>query len=386
MANTIHAFDYLEQPPALGAVQVVFGDEPFLKRLVLERMQTLACPDGDAPAAVFDGDTVEWRDVRDELQTVSLFNASGLRVAIIEQGDRFVSENRGRLEDYVTHPKHRGALILEVTKWAANTKLYKRVDQHGLQIECRLPLQQGRGKQKAIDQTRLVQWLVQWAESRHEVQLAKNAAVLLVELIGPEFGLLDQELAKLALYTTPGGKINQKLVQEHAGGWRSKTAWDLIDAALAGQGAEAFAQLDRLMQTGEHPNALFGSISWSLRRFAAATRIYQRALRQGRPIRLPEALEQAGFFKWQQDAMKKAERQLKQLGQQRAQQLYQWLLETDLALKGSHSAPDLARLVLEKLIIRLDQHLAPPRPTAARPTATRPTATRGEASRPTTAR
>ncbi len=365
MGSTIHAFDYLDDAPPPASVQVLFGDEPFLKQLVLERMRAIACPDHDAASATFDGSSTQWRDVHDELYTVSLFNPTGQRVAIVEDADTFVRDNRLRLEDYLDQPKQHGILILSVTKWASNTKLYKRVDKHGLQIECRLP-QVARGKQKVTDQQRMVQWLVQWGQNRHQVQLAKNAAVLLLELIGPEFGLLDQELAKLALYTDKSGKITEKLVQELGGGWRAKTAWELLDAALSGNGADAIAQLDRLLQNGEHPNALFGPISWSLRRFAAATRIYQRAQRQGQPMRLPAALEQGGFFKWQQDGMRKAEEQIKQLGQQRAGQLNQWLLETDLALKGSHSSPDLARLKLEQLIIRMDKHLAPQRGTPKR--------------------
>ena len=365
MASTIHAFDYLDNSPPPASVQVLFGDEPFLKRLALQRMRQLLCPEDDAPAATFDGPSAQWRDVHDELYTVSLFNPKGLRVAIVENADAFVTENRPRLEDYMAQPRQHGVLILDVTKWAANTKLYKLVHKHGLQVECRLP-QVARGKQKVLDQQRMVQWLVGWGKQHHEVQVAKNAAVLLLELVGPEFGLLDQELAKLALYADKSGKITEKLVQESAGGWRAKTAWELLDAALAGDGAEALGQLDRLLQNGEHPNALFGPISWSLRRFAAATRIYQRAQRQRQPIRLPAALEQAGFFKWQQDAMRQAEQQIKQLGQERAGQLNQWLLETDLALKGSHSSPDMARLALEHLIIRMDKQFAPRRPAQQR--------------------
>ncbi len=357
MAATIHAFDYLNKASPPASVQVVFGDEPFLKLLVLKRMRQLTCPD-EVPAASFDGQSVQWRDIHDELYTVSLFNPTGQRVAIIEDADPFVKENRARLEDYIQQPRQHGVLILDVTKWASNTILFKLVDKLGLQVECRLP-QTGRGKQKVVDQQRLVQWLVAWGKEHHQVQVAKNAAVLLLNQIGPEFGLLDQELAKLALYAGKSGKVSEKLVQEMAGGWRAKTAWELIDAALSGNGAEAIGQLDRLLQSGEHPNALFGPISWSLRRFAAATRIYQRAMRHGQRLPLPTALEQGGFFKWQQDAMRKAEQQIKQLGQQRAGQLNQWLLETDLALKGSHSSPNLARLALEHLIIRMDQQLAP---------------------------
>jgi DNA polymerase-3 subunit delta len=140
----------------------------------------------------------------------------------------------------------------------------------------------------------------------------------------------------------------------------------LIDAALDGQAAEALKQLDRLLQTGEHPLAMLGPIAWSLRRFAAATRAYERAERQRRPIALREALLQAGFRTWPAGALERAEGQLKQLGRQRAGALYRWLLEADLAIKGSHSSPERARFVLERLVLKMAKQAAPPRPSAAR--------------------
>ena len=53
---------------------------------------------------------------------------------------------------------------------------------------------------------------------------------------------------------------------------------------------------------------------------------------------LRNALVEAGVPQWPA-ALEKAERQIKQLGRHRAIALYRWLLETDLALKGTHSAP-----------------------------------------------
>lgn len=363
MGQTLHVFDFLKQPPSPAPVEVLFGDEPFLKQLAVRRIQQQVWPDDEPLVARFDGTSVVWRDVHDELSTVSLFNPAGLRMAVVQDADDFVQKHRDRLEEYVEHPEKRSVLVLDVTKWASNTRLYKLVDKRALQIECRAP-QIEQGRQKVVDQARLIEWLVAWAENQHAVHLAKNAAALLVEIIGPEFGLLDQEIAKLALYTGTHGKVTEKLVREVGGGWRAKTAWEVIDAALAGNSAEAFIQLDRLLQSGEVVPAIFGPVSWSLRRFAAATRIVQRAERRGRPVSLPAALEQAGFFKWPAQAMQTAERQIKQLGRERGAQLHRWLLETDLALKGSHSSPELSRLALEHLILRLDQGLSPRRGSA----------------------
>ena len=95
------------------------------------------------------------------------------------------------------------------------------------------------------------------------------------------------------------------------------------------------------------------SIAWSLRRFAAATRIYQESERAGRRISLRDALIEAGFAHWNRKGLERAESQLKQLGRERAGRLYEWLLETDLALKGSHSSPQRARFALERLVMRM---------------------------------
>jgi hypothetical protein len=103
--------------------------------------------------------------------------------------------------------------------------------------------------------------------------------------------------------------------------------------------------------------ALLAQISWSLRQFAAATRVFQRSERAGKSVSVRDALVAAGVRTWP-DALQKAERHLRQVGRARGSRLYQWLLEADLAIKGTHASPDRARWVLERLILRLARPLA----------------------------
>ncbi|MBP85322.1 MAG: DNA polymerase III subunit delta [Planctomycetaceae bacterium] len=356
MSNTIHAFDFLAKPPAeIPSVVVLFGSEAFLKRLASQQLKAAVIEDDDSPFSTFDGNAVEWRDVADELSTMSLFGG-GRRLAIVEQADSFVSKERGRLEDYVAKPKSSGVLVLQVDSWAANTRLYKAIDKTGLQIDCRPP-EKSVGKRKALDEAKLCNWIIGWTEQQHRANLEGTAAEMLLEITGPELGLLDQELSKLALFAGEGGKIDVQMVRDVVGGWRTNTIWELIDAAADGDSGAALRQLDRLLQAGEHPVALFGQIAWSLRRFAAATRIYQESERAKRRIPLRDALVQAGIPHWNRKGLERAESQLKQLGRDRAGKLYQWLLETDLALKGSHSNPHRARFVLEQLFLRMTKGL-----------------------------
>jgi DNA polymerase-3 subunit delta len=264
------------------------------------------------------------------------------------------------LEDYVAKPRSTSVLILDVDDWPANTRLYKAVDQSGLQIDCRPP--QKKGKSKDIDEPAVTKWIVAWGKVPHGIALSSEAAQQLLDLTGSVFGLLDQNLAKLALLASPGAKVTAEQVQEIIGGWRGKTIWDLVDAAAASEAAAALGQLDRLLQAGEHPLALVGSLSWSLRRYAAATRIFQQAERTGHKISLREALTQAGFRDWPIGNVAAAEKRLIHLGRRRAAQFYRWLLELDLALKGSHSQDDRARWALEHLVLQMAQKA--PRKTA----------------------
>jgi DNA polymerase-3 subunit delta len=363
MAATVHALDYLaapeQHPPQ--AVCVLYGDEGFLQQMALRQLRrSLADASGDdLPFGSFEGATASWREVADELSTVAMFGGQR-RLAVVREADAFIRNYRTRLEQRLEAPKPAGVLTLVATAWPSNTRLYEAVGQRGLAIECRPPEKQS-GKHRVLDEGRLRKWLASWAEARHGVQLRADAGQLLLELAGPVFGLLDQELAKLALFTEPGGQITRQMVCEVVGGWRTKTIWQLLDAAADGDASEALKQLDRLLYAGANPVALFGQISWSLRRFAAATRAVERQELEGHPPDLPSALKEAGFRAWPKQALATAERQLRQLGRHRAGRFYCWLLDADLALKGAHSSPHRARLVLERLIVRMSRELGPRR-------------------------
>jgi DNA polymerase III subunit delta len=339
MAKALAVVEYLAQPEKYPPLPfcVVFGDEPFLKRqsLLALREAVLGGDEGDFSYSAFEGHSVELRDVLEELATVAMFGG-GKRLVVVEEADAFVTRYRAQLEEYIARPATTGMLVLELKSFPSNTRLYKSVAAGGLLIDGNAPTGAA-----------LSRWLAQWAKQQHRVQLLQSAAELLLETVGPELGLLDQELAKLAL-SAEGNKITPELVSRAVGGWRAKTAWELLDAALDGNPRAALEQLDRLLASGEQPIGVLAQISFSLRRMAAATRLILQAEAAGRRIPLGQALQQAGIRSF---VVQKAERQLRRLGRQRGAQLYRWLLEADLDLKGDSALSP--RLVLERLVTRL---------------------------------
>lgn len=368
METSPHAFEFLAHDAdalstaGIPSVCILSGDETFLRRLVLQRLTQALLGDDidDTPISTFEAKTAQWRDVRDELSTASLFGPSN-RVVLIDDADDFVTLYRTQLEDYVDQPSRTATLLLAVKKWPGNTRLAKAVAKTGWTIGCRLP-ERSRGKNKSVDTAKLLGWLGDWAKSQHGIKLTKTAAQQLIDLTGTELGLLDQSLAKLALSVEdPKKSIDPTDVVNIVGGWRTKTTWDLLDAACDGNAGEALLQLDRILSAGEHPQAMFGAFSWSLRRFAAATRNVEAMERAGRPVRIGDALESAGFRRFPQGAIQRAESQLRQMGRERAGKLYDWLLETDVQLKGTHSAPERARYAVERLLLRLAKETKPPK-------------------------
>ena len=351
MENVQHAFDLLKQEtPEIPGVCALIGDDRFLKRLV--RTKIWDGVSGESEPSEYDGKSA-WRDVIDDLSTLSLFG-DGPRLVVISDGDEFVKQNRAQLEQYAASPSNSGVLVLDLKSLASNTRLYKTLAKSGLIVECRPP-QQKRGKGASIDDGRLCEWLRDWGKTTHSVEIKRGADEELLQLVGPELGLLDQELAKLALFCDSQAAVTVELVQQVVGGWRAKTTWELLDAALDGNAADAIGQLERLLQAGEAPQAIAGAMLWSLRRFADTAQLVMEAEHTGRKISLPIALEQAGFKKWPKGALQRAEKQLRQLGRHRAGDLYQQLLALDLSMKGSHSAPSRARWALERFVLSLSK-------------------------------
>lgn len=355
MAEPLAALNLInsELPTAVRSFTVLFGGEAFLRQTAL---QMLLGPttgnDSELQVTRFVGDNVQFLDVRDEVSTGSLFGDR--RAVVVDAADRFVSQNRSALEGLAEKPPRDNVLVLIVDSFPANTRLYKSLANSGLLVNCGTPAEKD-----------LRKWLVSWAQKKHGAKLTADGADLLVQIVGNNPGLLDQELAKLSASVKQGEKITPPLVEQLVGSWRTRTSWEMIDAATSGNTADALLQLDRLLSSGDPPIAVLGALAFTLRRFAGAARIVQRAREQRQSITLSEALKQAGLRTYPA-ALKKAEDQLRQIGSQRASQLLKWILEADLALKGTASSPARGRIVLEQLLVRLGKQMQTPAASPAR--------------------
>lgn len=318
-----------QKSPALQPFYVLAGDERFLKRLASARIQVLAIGEGssDLARSVYEGESAKWAEIIDDLETLPFL--APRRLVIVDDADTFVTRYRETLEEYLASPRRTGVLVLDVKSWKSNTRLAKALPDAAT-ITCKAP-----------DVSRLPAWCSQWARAQYGKQISSSAASLLVELVGGDMGVLDQELAKLATYVGAAPQIEATDVDTLVSHSRVESAWKMLDAIAEGDKANAFTTLYYLLDQGEDPFAIFGAVSWQLKRLAQVARLTRLGQSVG------SAMSRASVPPF---AQKRLEQQLRQLGP-RALQIYGWLLEADSTMKSSGGLTP--SMVLERLLVKL---------------------------------
>jgi DNA polymerase-3 subunit delta len=328
----MHAFPFLREPSTEPRpLYALFGEDAYLRGASLDAILRTALGEDPDDMAVsrFEGAKSSLADVLDEVRTLPFL--APRRVAIVEDADPFVTAHRKGLEAYAERPSATGVLVLSVKSWPSNTRLAKLVEKNGLAIDCKAP-----------KEAELPAWLVQLAKGREGVKLDQDAAVLLVELVGAEVGLLASEVEKLAIYVGDLKAIRRDDVARMVGAGRVEAIWGVIDAATTGRADEALVGLDRLLTSGEHPVRLVAALCSSL------LRVYHAGqARLGRKD-LEAACREAGINPY---FTRKTGQQHAHLGPTRVASLPEWLLRADLDLKGGSQLPP--RVVVERLLVRL---------------------------------
>jgi DNA polymerase-3 subunit delta len=323
------ALAFMAAPPAqLPWVVVVTGKQRLLKRLVLQRIEALVAPDPNhVERSVWSGASASWGAVRDELDTLS-FTATQ-RLVIVDDADEFVSRFRDKLEKYQAHPSRNGHLVLVVDSWPKTTRLAKQIPESAT-VLCDGP--------RPAD---LPRWAVKWAKETHDAALDLDAARELVQLVGTDLGILDQEIAKLAAYVGSGKKIDTVAVDRLVGHSRHESTFAMLDALAAGNLSQALGLLHMLFDQGEEPIAILGGISWQVRKMVQVARL------QSEGVAFDAAVARAQFPPFKKDALRQ---HLRLLGP-RVFDALDWLLEADSGMKSSDHLP--ARLLLERLVVLL---------------------------------
>lgn len=331
----MHAIEFLRSPASnkLGSAVVLVGQERFLKLEAIREIASMVVgsTDDDLSISHFNGNgELEWKTVSDALLTPSMWSPGQL--IVVDDADTFISNCRPQLEKYVDRPAKKSQLVLDCKALNSITNLAKRVAVVGLIIECS-PIKPGV----------MTSWVIDRARQVHQKELERGAAPLLVDLIGCEFGSLDQELAKLTAFAGNHPTITIESVEKLVGGWKMETTWVMTNAIQSGDYEQALYLLDKLLVAGETPIKLLGGVSYVFKPAGLSQELVRRGMS---PF---DAVVACGAKQFSAGDLV---RYINRVGKPRCERIVSWLLEADQDLKGFGAAlPD--RVILERLFFRL---------------------------------
>jgi DNA polymerase III subunit delta len=328
-------------------VYAVFGTDDYLRRKAVDRVKTeVLGTDRDQMALVeFEGETAQLADVLDECRTASLL--APFRLIIVYNADKFlrpskqdgsedvvanakIPDRRESLEKYLQSPSPSGALLLVAKSWPKTTRLYKLVEKIGRNIPCETP------KGAALPG-----WLASHAQEAHNVRLEPAAARRLSDLVGPQLGLLDMELSKLATYVLPKTTIRVEDVDELVGASREEKVFILADLISAADAGGALALWDQVMAMDRKAEfRAVGGLRYAFARYVEAKRLV------GQGLSLFDATRAAGLW----GDTQQLKRQLDRFSLRQWQDILVKLLSIDVATKTGLGS---VRSAVEKLIVEL---------------------------------
>lgn len=308
-------------------VYAVVSADRFLRSEALAALVAEIGEEGNAPARYdgASGSSANLAEVLDEARTFSLLG--GRNVVVVEDADKFITENRASLERYCEKPADSGTLILLCKSMPKNTKLYKIIAKQG-QVIVREPL-----NARAI-----VGWATDRAKQVYEKRLGHAAAQRLREHIGESAGAIDAELAKLSSYVGERGEITTDDIAELTGQLREEKSFAVIDAIAGGDAAGALAHWAQTLATNRAAPAIaVGGLSFSVRRLLEARMEYDNGV-------------SAAFLSRKLFAPPDVvERRLRRCNPNLLREMQRDLLAADLAVKTGGSTVEVA---IEKFIVK----------------------------------
>jgi len=220
-----------------------------LKRLKYEELRAaISAEFGALDPIVLDGKTASLSDVFDQLRTPSLLQP--YKLVVVDDAEDFVKAHREALERYAQNPVEEATLVLRPSRWYPGN-LDKHIKKVGAIVKC-----------DALKPDKARPWIVARAAQVHQRKLTPDAAAALVARLGCDLGVLDNEVAKLALLVEPAEPIIRELVTQAVGRASDEEAWAIQDAVLAdlavggrGVGA-ALAKLHEVVDLARQPDVL----------------------------------------------------------------------------------------------------------------------------------
>jgi DNA polymerase-3 subunit delta len=185
-------------------------------------------------------------------------------------------------------------------------------------------------------------WIESWVR-RRGLSIQRDAVQYVLQTLGNDLQAVNNELEKTVIYVKDRKTITYEDVKAAVGDFREYTPFDLAAALGAKKREKAFLILSRLVQEGESPVGLLGSIAWNFRRLMTAKAMELEGMG---PDEIMKKLKPQVIFH-QAAAFKE---QMRSYSLDELETAIEVLLNADRALKSSGLS---GRMILERMILRL---------------------------------
>ncbi len=312
------------------SIYVIVGKDSALLSVESEKLIDTLLGAEERVTGLFKADPgeVSAAQVLDELRTVPFLTKK--RVVVVKDADTFVSENRELLEAYFAKPSSTGVLILTVSSWPSQTRLAKRLGAVGELISLAQPRS-----------WELAGRLMAYAEDAHGKKLTKDAARLLIELVGDNLLQLYGEIDKLALFARAEKVITERNVETLTGHNRLFNCFEVMDAAVAGDVGAAVNRLRNMFAEDRSAEyTAIGAFAYHFRRMFAAKVLLEKGKSTAEisaALRIWRGKEESFFS------------HLRKMSLRRIGEILEKLTEIDYAIKTGRTKTEVAaeQLVLE---------------------------------------
>jgi DNA polymerase III subunit delta len=307
-----------------------FGEEEFL---IQEALDLIVEKVVDPGTRDFNFNIVYCRDtgasgIVNLAQTLPLM--SERRLVIAKEIDVFKAADLDELVPYLKSPSPSTCLVMVSNQGKFDKKsVLSAVEAHGA-VTRFYPL---------LDRE-MVPWIEGWAKTRG-LSLQRDAAHYLWQAIGNDLQKIGNELQKVEIFIKDRKTIAFDDVKAVVGDFREYTSFDLAAAVAQKNREKAFLVLHRLLQEGEQPLGLLGSVAWNFRRLLQAKVMEQAGTGHDEIMKkLRVIFHQSGQFK----------EQMKAFSLEELRRTFPVMLSADRALKSSGLS---SRLIMDRMILEL---------------------------------
>lgn len=244
----------LARTKALPAI-VLLGTDSYLRGLCRNEIIAAVVPEVARDWAVTRVSAAggNWDDLFRRAETLPML--APRQVIVVEDAEaleRLGEKSReavlNALEAYLASPAHFTVLVFEAAALDGRQRFAKLLAEKALVVELSI------GNESAVA-------LAAKMASELEVEIAREAAALLADILNGEPARMRIELEKLASYVHGRERITPADVEELVVAARRNTVWEFADMLATRKRARALEFLENLLREGESPIAIVGAIA-----------------------------------------------------------------------------------------------------------------------------